>query len=300
LKLTTHFNLYYQYPMHRYVDIIALDQTRVQLKHGGYLNANWVRDELSESRYAPQAFIMTQAPTVETMGDFYSAIFQNQVSVVVCLTPLIECGRVKANRYWPSTKQDSLNVGLWKIQMAEEDSYCRGAIIRRVLRMTRREPSLADSGEHELTFTMYHYLSWCDNASPTCVETFAELVRLVRAVADQDRSRPVLAHCSAGVGRAGTFVASYNLILLNEEPELSRVSVKEMVHWLRQQRYGAVQTNAQYSFIPKIVGLFELDQSSSSSSDSLSSSTASSDEHIEDEDLWLRTCQIPTNGVCVP
>jgi protein-tyrosine phosphatase len=274
------------------MDIIALDHTIVTLKQGSYLNANWVRDSGNEVRYAPQPFIMSQAPTMETMEDFFSAIVQNKVSVVVCLTPLMENGRVKANRYWPSSKQDAVNVGVWKVQMLEEDTMCRGALARRVLRVVRRDGSAEPSAE--LTFTLFHYQAWCDHASPVCLESFAELLRAVRGIADQDRSRPVLAHCSAGVGRAGTFVAAYNLILINEL-DLPRVSLKEMVNWLRSQRYGAVQSLAQYAFIPKIVALFE-DQASSS--DSLSASTSSSEELLIEEE-WLRTCQIPT-GFCVP
>jgi len=285
----------------RYMNIIALDKTLVELKHGEYLNANWVQDEPDTVKYAPQRFIMAQAPTVETMADFYSAIFLHKVSAVVCLTRLEESGRVKANRYWPVDKNDSFYVAFWKISLVEEKSHFGGSIIRRTIRMTRREAS-ADSSDNELEFTMFHYMSWCDHGSPACIESFAELVRLVRGVADADRKRPVLTHCSAGVGRAGTFVAAYNMILLNELDLVPRVSLKEMIDWLRNQRYGAVQSLDQYLFIPRIVSYFE-DQSSSSDSLCSSASSSSSDESMEvdDEGDWLRQCQYGSgsSGVCV-
>lgn len=292
----------------------------VKLNHGGYLNANWVRDAHGEVKYAPQPFIMSQAPTMETMGDFYSCLVQNEVSAVVCLTPLMENGREKANRYWPTEGQESIEVSGWKVTLLEEETFCRGAISRRLLRVSLREGCVYESvsgfgamsgfgsmsgfessreSQSAYTFTLFHYQSWCDHASPASLDSFATLVRLVRSVADLDRSRPVLAHCSAGVGRAGTFVASYNLVLL-AELELPRVSLKEMVNWLRLQRHGAVQSLAQYSFIPKFIAHWD-DLSASSSSDSLSASTSSSDDSvsIEEEDAWLRTCQIPSGVTCI-
>jgi len=287
-----------QWRVIRYRDIIALDRTMVKLNHGGYLNANWVRDALGEVKYAPQPFIMTQAPTMETMGDFYSSLVQNEVSAVVCLTPLVENGREKANRYWPTEGQESIEVSVWKVTLLEEETLCRGSISRRLLRVSLRE-GCGYEPVSAYTFTLFHYQSWCDHASPASLDSFATLVRLVRSVADLDRSRPVLAHCSAGVGRAGTFVASYNLVLL-AELELPRVSLKEMVNWLRLQRHGAVQSLAQYSFIPKFIAHWD-DLASSSSSDSLSASTSSSDDSvsIEEEDAWLRTCQIPSGVTCI-
>jgi protein tyrosine phosphatase len=283
----------------RYMNIIALDQTLVELKHGEYLNANWIQDEPNTVHYAPQKFIMAQAPTVDTISDFYSAIFLHKVSAVVCLTRLEESGRLKANRYWPTDKSDSFYVAYWKISLVEEKSFFGGSIVRRSIRMTRREPSV-DPSDNELEFSMFHYMSWCDHGSPACLDSFAELLRLVRAVADRDRQRPVLAHCSAGVGRAGTFVASYNLILLAEMDCTPRVSVKEMVNWLRNQRYGAVQSLEQYLFIPRVVAHFEDQASSSSDSLCSSASSSSSDESMEvdDESDWLRQCQYGS-GLCV-
>lgn len=313
----------------------------VTLSQGSYINANWVRDT-GAVKYAPQPFIMAQAPTSETMGDFYSLLYQHRVSVIVCLTPLIECGRVKANRYWPSQKGESMNSATHMMTLEDEENFSQGRIIRKQLRLSLRDSrtsasaSLSASSDNEepgdLQLTLFHYTNWSDQASPACFDSFCDLIRLVRGVADVDRSRPVVAHCSAGVGRAGTFVASYNLIILSElfadqladsslsqdssssssplltsstgatkassamaidargssaSEQTHKVSVKEMVDWLRHQRYGAVQTVSQYMFIPKVVGAFE---DAASSSDSLSLST-SSDDSNEEEECWLRTCQ---------
>lgn len=269
----------------------------VRLADGQYLNANWVQDEPHIVHYAPQRFIMAQAPTADTMADFYSAIFLHRVSVVVCLTRLEESGRQKAHRYWPKDRNDVLSQGAFKVMLVEEESVFGGAIVSRRLRLVRQ--GAPASFDNEFEFVMLHYMAWCDHCSPTCLESFAELVRLVRARADGDRQRPVLVHCSAGIGRSGTFVAVYNLVLLNELENQPRVSLKEMVDWLRNQRYGAVQSLEQYLIIPRLVSLFD-DASSSSVSDSLCSSISSSDESldVEDESDWLRSTHFGS-GLCV-
>ena len=249
---------------------------------------------------------MSQAPTQETISDFYGAIFTYKVSVVVCLTPLVEAGRVKATRYWPTAKEESATLAQWKVTLLEEKSMYEGAIVQRTLRIQRRDPvcgalGIYEPSDNEMTFTMFHYMTWCDNASPSSIHTFVELINLVRSVADLDRSRPVLAHCSAGVGRAGTFVAAYNLILINELDSGS-VSLSQMVDWLRHQRFGAVQTLSQYKFIANVVNFFEdlASSAASSSSESLSTSTFSDAETLSSsadsdivlsEELLLRTCQ---------
>ena len=54
--------------------------------------------------------------------------------------------------------------------------------------------------------TQYHYLTWPDFGVPEPPQT---LVRFVRAFRERvtPEQRPVVVHCSAGVGRSGTFIA---------------------------------------------------------------------------------------------
>jgi len=68
---------------------------------------------------------------------------------------------------------------------------------------------------------------------------------------------PVVVHCSAGIGRAGTFVAIDMMLdrmfdpLANEDTFPK--SVYECVRWLRQRRKGMVQSLDQYKFIFKVL-----------------------------------------------
>ena len=61
----------------------------------------------------------------------------------------------------------------------------------------------------------------------------------------------ILVHCSAGVGRTGTFLAVYKLWLDYINPHVKELSVFTTVLTLRRQRCLMVQKNEQYAYIAK-------------------------------------------------
>ena len=58
-------------------------------------------------------------------------------------------------------------------------------------------------------------------------------------------------HCSAGVGRTGTFLAVYKLWLDYINPNVKELSVFPTVLALRRQRCLMVQKKQQYAYIAK-------------------------------------------------
>ena len=58
-------------------------------------------------------------------------------------------------------------------------------------------------------------------------------------------------HCSAGIGRSGTFVALDCLMteLVQGGPSTTPLDVHRLVKILRRQRFGMVQTLDQYRFV---------------------------------------------------
>ena len=61
----------------------------------------------------------------------------------------------------------------------------------------------------------------------------------------------ILVHCSAGVGRTGTFLAVYKLWLDYINPNVKELSVFPTVLALRKQRFLMVQKKEQYVYIAK-------------------------------------------------
>ena len=64
----------------------------------------------------------------------------------------------------------------------------------------------------------------------------------------------ILVHCSAGVGRTGTFLAVYKLWLDYINPNVKELSVFSTVLALRRQRCLMVQKKQQYAYIAKCLG----------------------------------------------
>ena len=62
---------------------------------------------------------------------------------------------------------------------------------------------------------------------------------------------PILVHCSAGVGRTGTFLAVYKLWLDYLNPDVKKLSILPIVVALRRQRCKMVQKKEQYVYIAK-------------------------------------------------
>ena len=78
---------------------------------------------------------------------------------------------------------------------------------------------------------------------------------MIKKVDTIKNENPTVVHCSAGVGRTGTFISIYCLFkeimsqIKNENLENIHFSVFNMVRKLKEMRLLMVQTNEQYKFI---------------------------------------------------
>ena len=54
---------------------------------------------------------------------------------------------------------------------------------------------------------------WADLTAPEDTRIMLDMVQAIRNISHaKDNPEPILVHCSAGVGRTGTFIAVYKLI----------------------------------------------------------------------------------------
>jgi len=136
----------------------------------------------------------------------------------------------------------------------------------------------------------FHYTEWPDFGIPDSTKTIRELVRWMDLYrmkgAMAGLNGPVVTHCSAGVGRTGTFLAVHVCLeKMKYFNSLDQINIPRTVLLLRQSRSWMVQTAEQYQFIydvlkdardelrEKAPRLFGLAVSPSSACDSLSSSS---------------------------
>ncbi|ELU05077.1 hypothetical protein CAPTEDRAFT_147624 [Capitella teleta] len=93
--------------------------------------------------------------------------------------------------------------------------------------------------------TQYHYTTWPDHGVPSHATVLWRL--FTKLTQDADKSRPILIHCSAGVGRTGTLIAIDHL--LEQANNENGIDVYACVTALRQSRMHMVQSFEQYKFI---------------------------------------------------
>uniref|UniRef100_A0A4W3GE64 Phosphatidylinositol phosphatase PTPRQ-like n=1 Tax=Callorhinchus milii TaxID=7868 RepID=A0A4W3GE64_CALMI len=92
----------------------------------------------------------------------------------------------------------------------------------------------------------FNFSSWPEHGVPECSTTLIHFVKLIRASRAND-STPIVAHCSAGVGRTGVFIALDHLIQHVNHHDF--VDIFGLVADLRNERMCMVQNLGQYMFL---------------------------------------------------
>jgi len=110
-------------------------------------------------------------------------------------------------------------------------------------------------GPNMRKITQLHCTEWPDQGIPKSTDSMKELLQefdLRKGLVVPGKPlRPICVHCSAGIGRTGTFVAIHiglELWLAGE-----RYNIFDIVKNLRAQRQGMVQTKEQYYFIHRAI-----------------------------------------------
>ncbi|XP_062605502.1 receptor-type tyrosine-protein phosphatase T-like [Saccostrea cucullata] len=220
----------------RFKTTFPYEHSRIILKEtwtdndNDYINANFISDCKGENRY-----IAAQGPRDNTLRDFWRMIWQEDIKDIVMLTNIVENGKNKCTQYWPD-KGKSMQIGLCNISLREETVYAFHTL--RKLSVERKEPP------SKRIITQFHYTAWPDHGTPQEVE----LVQFHRFVSRRIHTDvPLLVHCSAGVGRTGTFIGLDSL--LTQGRETGRINVFEFVKQMRESRMTMVQTPEQYVFM---------------------------------------------------
>ena len=65
---------------------------------------------------------------------------------------------------------------------------------------------LQRKGEKSLKVIQFHFTAWPDHGVPENVMSLISFIHYVRTLFPISLERPLLVHCSAGIGRTGTFI----------------------------------------------------------------------------------------------
>ncbi|XP_060603468.1 multiple epidermal growth factor-like domains protein 10 [Ruditapes philippinarum] len=219
----------------RYKDVCPYDNRRVILKNreSDYINASYI-----DGYKRQKVYIASLGPTVKQMGAdfgvFWNMVWQERVCKIVMLTNLIEQGVQKCDKYWPD-KDVCIMYEDVKVTCQSEEIYPCFAV--RIFSVEKTEKRI---------LYQMHFTAWPDKSTPRdvhgMIEFWEKLTRIPRF-----ELGPILVHCSAGVGRTGTFLALD--ILANEGVAEGTVDIFACVRNLREDRVNLVQTVEQYKFL---------------------------------------------------
>ncbi|ELU05420.1 hypothetical protein CAPTEDRAFT_177598 [Capitella teleta] len=227
----------------RFKNVLPYDHSRVKLNPNkgqigsDYINANYIKG------YQPnEMFIASHGPTTFTIKDFWRMVYEQKVCCVVMATNIMENHKKKCEKYWPDegmTKQcGELTITNIK-EIPSQDMVIR--------KMTIQE------GEDVQELTQCHYIGWPDHGVPQMPASLIRFHLKCREFMTPGFSKGqlVVVHCSAGIGRTGTFIALD--WLLQQAKYESVVDPFYCVQLLRESRMNMVQNFDQYSFLHRAV-----------------------------------------------
>jgi protein tyrosine phosphatase len=178
---------------------------------------------------------------IQHLTDFYRMLWEQRCSVVLMLTGLVENRSSKCDKYYPDLNDN--------IQAEEFTLHCESEERGKDLVLRKLKLSL-EGTEQTLVFTQVHFASWADQSAPA-LEPFFELCDLTDDL--NSTHGPIVVHCSAGLGRTGTFVAIHATLQkikhdLKSGIKNPVINLPKTIYLIRENRPGSVQNPAQYEF----------------------------------------------------
>ncbi|KPJ04012.1 Receptor-type tyrosine-protein phosphatase kappa [Papilio xuthus] len=206
-----------------------------------YINASYI-----DSILKPNAYIVTQGPTEETVVDFWRMIWQERAAAIVMLTKTFDFIKVMCVQYWPPNKEKDETYGDISVGIVQEEELANFHI--RTFRLYKSEKNVV---VEERFILQFHYTQWHSHTCPfsNALLEFRRRVRAVvgRRLATNPAAGPMVVHCNDGGGRSGVYLAiDANLELAEEEDSFD---VYGYLKKLRKSRKGLIENEEQYKFV---------------------------------------------------
>ncbi|KAK3104544.1 hypothetical protein FSP39_004620 [Pinctada imbricata] len=246
----------------RYKNILPFDHSRIVLRDGDptvtgsdYINASLIEVPDVDGKGNRKTYIATQGCLPATLTDFWRMTWQENCRVIVVTTKEVEKGKVKVVRYWACPEDPD---GPERVFDGYNCQYIVKYVTERKLSnfvVRELELSKVKNGKTEGPRKIYqfHFLTWPDYGVPGDPGVILSFVESVNRQQESIKGAgPIIVHCSAGIGRTGTYIV---IDIILEQIEFygldCEIDVQKTIQSTRTFRSGMVQTEGQYKFIYK-------------------------------------------------
>jgi protein-tyrosine phosphatase len=189
-----------------------------------------------------------------TIHTFYKNLLKHKIHYVVMLTNFAEqpqdetkclC-KVKADRYFAAGVGEVFKVpnhlyvdttATVKTVSVDKVKFHNAEV--RVLEFTDED------GKSKHTVTHIHFLGWLDFSVPAD-DQILPIIQFIKS--EKDLAKNTIVHCTGGIGRTGTFIAS---VLTSGFPSDKKFNLSKFILRMREQRSQLVETAGQVELIIK-------------------------------------------------
>uniref|UniRef100_A0A182VA45 Tyrosine-protein phosphatase non-receptor type 9 n=1 Tax=Anopheles merus TaxID=30066 RepID=A0A182VA45_ANOME len=247
----THAKLRNNLAKNRYTDVLCYDHSRVVLSQEeddpatDYINANFV-----DGYKQKNAYISTQGPLPKTSYDFWRMVWEQHCLLIVMTTRVMERGRAKCGQYWEPTEGGLAEYGSFRLRTMSIETNEDYTVVELEIRNIKTDEVRCVSH--------WQFTSWPDYGVPSSAKAMLNFLQrarekqaeMVRALGDlwagHPRGPPIVVHCSAGIGRTGTFITLD--ICISRLEDVGTADIKGTVEKIRSQRAYSIQMPDQYVF----------------------------------------------------
>ncbi|KAK5984834.1 Protein-tyrosine phosphatase [Trichostrongylus colubriformis] len=230
----------------RYVDVLPFDQCRIKLGSSTDEDESYINASPVSIKEAHRNYILAQGPLENTCNDFWQMVWEQKVPAVIMLNKVMESGRHKCALYFPSKNERKVEFDDFTAELENEKQH-HNFVVRWIYLKRKDE---GDASRRKILHVQY--TEWPDFGVPASTKCFLDMLAYIKgqnvlSVSDDDP--PCVVHCSAGIGRSGTFIIVDGVLRMIELGMAeSDISLNKLLVDLRCQRFGLIQTPQQLMF----------------------------------------------------
>ncbi|KAI1701937.1 protein-tyrosine phosphatase domain-containing protein [Ditylenchus destructor] len=220
----------------RYRNVLPYDQNRVTLRENCEAKTDYINASPLSIPGARRNYILTQGPLSTTADDFWQMVYEQDSRIVIMLSKIMEKNFIKCHSYFPDKSEPVAKFDFFTCELLNEEE--KRHYVLRTIRLSPLTQSTSDdsASSKDVGRVIHHFqfITWPDFGVPEHTDHFLEFLEHVRqtyqkleaernsaSTEGSDNAPPIVCHCSAGIGRTGTFVIVDSVLCMLETKDLN-------------------------------------------------------------------------------